>query len=125
MSSTSHSGDETVEIEMLSVPEVAERLGVRDRDVRSLLSERSLLGVRRPGAGPAVPAAFLMPGEEGDVVVPGLRGTVIQLADSGFEEAEIVDWLFRTNDELGETPITALRALRTHAVRRSAQALAF
>lgn len=114
-------------IEWWSIPEVAAALGVRDRDVRSMLSDRSLLGVRREGRAPAIPAAFLLPDSDGEgaVVVPGLKGTIIQLADGGFNDAEIVSWLFRHNDELGSTPIEALCALRTHAVRRTAQALAF
>lgn len=126
MSSAPESPPASESIETFSVPEVAAALGIRDRDVRSLLSERSLIGIRRAGAGPTIPAAFLMTDADGDtVVVPGLRGTVIQLLDSGYTEAEAVHWLFRANDELDATPVDALRELRTHAVRRAAQALAF
>lgn len=111
----------------LSIPETAQLLSLRDRDVRSLIADRVLVAVRLGGRAPQVPAAFVMPDPETGamVVLPGLRGTAIQLADSGFDDAEMVRWLFAVNDELGESPVSALRALRTHAVRRAAQTLAF
>ena len=112
-------------IEWWSIPEVAAALGVRDRDVRSLISDRSLVSVRRDGRAPTVPAGLIVAEGAGSAIVPGLRGTIILLGDSGFDDAEIVDWLFRSNDELGSTPVEALVALRTHAVRRAAQALGF
>jgi hypothetical protein len=114
-------------IEWWSIPEVATALGVRDRDVRSLISDRSLVAVRRDGRAPMVPAAFVVPDPVSGhgAVVAGLRGTATLLGDSGFADEEIVAWLFRDNDELGATPIEALLALRTHAVRRAAQTLAF
>lgn len=113
-------------IEWWSIPEVAEALGIRDRDVRSLISDRTLVAVRHEGRAPQVPAELLVAEDGGrHVVVPGLRGTVIQLADAGYSDDEIVAWLLRPNDELGSTPAAALAALRTHAVRRAAQALAF
>ncbi|WP_420113911.1 Rv2175c family DNA-binding protein [Pseudactinotalea sp.] len=109
-----------------SIPEVAEALGLRDRDVRSLIADRSIVAVRRGGRAPVIPSAFVVEDPEGGTaVVPGLRGSVIQLTDAGFSDEEIVSWLFRANDELGSTPIQALTDLRTHAVRRSAQSLAF
>lgn len=117
----------TGEIEWWSIPEVAAALGVRDRDVRSLISDRSLVAVRRDGRAPMVPAALVVHDAASGhgVVVSGLRGTITLLADSGFADEEIVAWLFRDNDELGATPIEALVALRTHAVRRTVQTLAF
>lgn len=120
-------GEAAPEIEWWSIPEIAQALGVRDRDVRSMLSDRSLVAVRRDGRAPVIPAAFVVTdassGER--AVVPGLRGTVIQLADSGYSDDEIVAWLLRVSDELGSSPLAALIELRTHAVRRAAQALAF
>ncbi|MFV0425744.1 MAG: Rv2175c family DNA-binding protein [Beutenbergiaceae bacterium] len=111
----------------LSIPEAAQALGVRDRDIRSMVAEQTLLALRIGGGGPQIPASLLVPDPESDrfQVVPGLRGTVIQLLDAGFSDVEIVRWLLRPNDELDATPAQALAQLRTHAVRRSAQALAF
>lgn len=111
----------------LSIPEAAQRLGVRDRDVRSMIADRVLLAVRTGGRAPRVPGLFLVehPDSGGIEVVPGLRGTAIQLADAGFSDLQTLRWLYTHNDELNETPIQALRTVRTHAVRRAAQALAF
>lgn len=118
--------DRTPELVWLTIPEAAAELGVRDRDVRSMISERALVATRHEGSAPRVPADLLTTDPEGRrVVVAGLRGTVTLLADSGFDDEEIVRWLFRPNDELGSTPIRALIELRTHAVRRAVQALAF
>ncbi|UFU04820.1 Rv2175c family DNA-binding protein [Ruania halotolerans] len=113
----------------LSLPEVADALDSRLRDVRDLVAERRLVAVRR-GANRvwSVPEEFLAsgePGEPGYVVLSSLRGTVMQLGDSGFDDEEIVVWLFAPNEELDERPIDALRRGRTHAVRRAAQHLAF
>lgn len=113
-------------IEWSSIPEVAEALGVRDRDVRGMISDRSVVSVRLGGRAPVIPSAFVVEDPEGGaMLVPGLRGSVIQLTDAGYTDDEIVAWLFRDNDELGSTPIQALLDLRTHAVRRAAQVLAF
>lgn len=114
-------------IEWWSIPEVAAALGVRDGDVRGMISDRTLVAVRRDGRAPSVPAAFVVtdPRTGRPAVVAGLRGTIVQLADAGYSDDEIVAWLFRENDELGATPLQALTELRTHAVRRAAQALAF
>lgn len=114
-------------IEWWSIPEVAAALQVRDRDVRGMVSDRTLVAVRHGGRAPVIPAAFLVtdPQTGQPAVVSGLRGTIILLADAGYDDEEMVAWLFRDNDELGSTPLQALVDLRTHAVRRAAQALAF
>lgn len=109
----------------LSVPEVAQRLGVRQRDVRSAIADRRLFAARPgPAAAPAVPAELLLPGPDGtEIALPALRGTLIQLADAGLTDDEVVAWLFRYDDALGTTPVAALRAGRTKSVRRAAQLL--
>lgn len=112
----------------LSLPEVAEATDLPLRTVRGYLRDRILVATRRgENNALAVPADFLVPGEEAETlaVLPSLRGTITMLADSGYADEEIVDWLLRDNDELGETPMASLRAGRTHAVRRAAQSLAF
>lgn len=112
----------------LTLPEVAEATGVQHRTVRGYLRDRVLVASRRgENAALRVPEGFLVPGEEpgSTVVLASLRGTIILLADSGYDDEEIIDWLLRDSEELGSTPLAALRAGRTHAVRRAAQALAF
>ncbi|HLT84879.1 MAG TPA: Rv2175c family DNA-binding protein [Phototrophicaceae bacterium] len=109
-----------------SLPEVAEILDIRLRDVRALLRDHTLAGKRRDGEDSPflVPADFLLTAEDGAAEpgpVPSLRGTLIQLTDGGFTTDEAVDWLLTEQPELGATPIAALRARRIHEVRRVAQ----
>ncbi|MBZ2195632.1 DNA-binding protein [Ruania sp. N2-46] len=97
-----------------------------------MLTERRIVAVRRgENKALSIPRDFLvLPGDDSVIadpplVIPALRGTIIQLADAGYDDEDTLRWLYADNDELGETPIVALRAARTHAVRRVAQALAF
>ena len=110
----------------LSLPEVAEAMGVQLRDVRNLVREDALAGMRRPAPdGPfLVPAEFLVPDEQIDGrqrPLPALRGTVIQLRDNGLTVDEAVEWLLSPEPALDTTPIEALRDRRIHEVRRVAQ----
>ncbi len=112
-----------------SLPEVAELLDVRLRDVRTLLRDHALAGSRRgdENAPFLIPGDFLLTAEDGAAApgpLPSLRGTLIQLMDGGFTTEEAVDWLLSEQDELGTTPIAALRARRIHEVRRVAQTVA-
>jgi len=123
----------------LSVPEVAERLGTAPSNVRGAFASRRIVG-SRPGGhqGFRVPEAFLVPahlanaadpgpapepGHEKEVILPSLQGTIVQLHDAGLTDDEIVAWLFTTNDDLGTTPVQALRKGHKSAVRRAAQLL--
>lgn len=105
----------------LSLPEVAQRLGLPPSRVRQLLRERKLLAVRRPDGTTAVPAAFL----DGNQVVKGLAGTLTLLFDCGFQEQEALRWLFTADDTLPGTPVQAMAEHRCREVNRRAQALAF
>jgi|SRR5690625_282578 len=120
---------DTADDRWYSLPEVAELLGVRLRDVRNLLRDQALAGSRRgnPDAPFLIPADFLLTSDDGAAQagpVPSLRGTLITLGDGGFGTEEAVDWLLTEHPELGTTPIAALRARRIHEVRRLAQTLA-
>lgn len=122
--------------EWLTLPDVAERLGVEPGKVRRLLQEGKLVGVRR-GDPPvlSVPAAFLVPGHLANPAAPSravdgpewtvlaaLAGTLTVLADGGFSAQDAIAWLFTPDDSLPGTPIEALRAGRKTEVRRRAQA---
>jgi excisionase family DNA binding protein len=105
----------------LSLREVADRLGVSPNKVRQMVRERQLAALRHEGARePEVPAELLLD----DAVVKGLPGTLVVLADSGFDEEESVRWLFTADDSLPGRPVDALRENRGTEVRRRAQALA-
>lgn len=112
--------------EWLWLPDVAELLGVRGRDVRAMINDHRLVAIRR-GENNALAingAQFVL--KDGEVVpLPSLRGTLIQLADAGYNSEESLRWLMEYNDDLGMTPLAGLRGEKTHAVRRAIQFLAF
>lgn len=108
----------------LSLPEAAEALDIRLRDVRTLISDRRLIATRP--TGPLSIASDQLIEEDGRYVVLGnLRGTLILLADSGFSDDEADEWLHREEPELGEAPISALRKGSHRAVRRAIASQAF
>jgi Rv2175c C-terminal domain of unknown function len=107
--------------EWLSLPDAADQLGIPIGRVKQLLRDRKLLAVKRPDGKQAVPTAFL----DGDQVVKGLYGTLTLLSDCGFDEPDVLRWLFTADETLPGTPIDALAKRRSAEVNRRAQALAF
>jgi hypothetical protein len=126
----------------LTVPDVADELGVDAGKVRRLLKERRLIGIRR-GDPPvlSIPAAFLVPvdatnppadehadDDDNDAAPPRaavmawLQGTVSVLGDAGFSDAEAIAWLFTEDESLPGRPVDALRSGHKTEVRRRAQA---
>lgn len=105
-------------IEFLPLGEAAERLGLPVGRVRRLVEEHALLGVKR-GPELRIPARFIKDGEP----LAGLRGTVILLLDSGFDEREALEWLFAEDDGLGAEPVAALEQGRKTQVRHAVQLL--
>jgi len=105
----------------LTLPDVADQLGIDVGKVRRLVQERDLLAVRRGDPKVlSIPAALLHEGQP----LPELRGTLTVLADSGFDEVEAMRWLFTPDESLPGTPVDALRAGSKTEIRRRAQALA-
>ena len=125
----------------LTLPDVAERLGIDVGKVRRLLQEGRLVAVRRGERNIlSVPADFFVPvhlanpaapatpssdedGEAAWAVLTALRGTLTLLSDAGFDASETIEWLFSADDVLGRTPIEALRSGSKTEVRRRAQTL--
>jgi hypothetical protein len=107
--------------EWLTLPDVADQLGIPLGRVKQLLRDRKLLAVKRPEGTLAVPAAFL----DGKQVVKGLCGTLTLLFDCGFDEPDALRWLFTADETLPGTPIDAIVRRRATEVNRRAQALAF
>lgn len=106
--------------EWLPQPEVAELLGISPGQVRRLVQEKSLIGMRRDKVF-RIPAELIKEG----AALPELQGTLVVLADAGFSDEEALRWLF-TDDGYPGTPVDALRSGRGKTeVRRRAQALAF
>lgn len=106
----------------LTLPDVSERLDLPITKVHSLLDERALVAVRITERNiRSVPAAFLVDGH----VLESLKGTVSVLADSGYNDEEMLRWLFTPDDSLPGRPIDALRSGHKKEIRRRAQALAW
>lgn len=107
----------------LTVPDIAERLGISLSKVRFLIDERLVLSARiGERKVVAVPARFF--DEEGPR--SDLRGTFTVLADGGMSDAEILTWLFTPDPTLPVpgAPIDALAAGHKTEVRRRAMELA-
>ncbi|MFF4411741.1 Rv2175c family DNA-binding protein [Streptosporangium sp. NPDC001559] len=107
--------------EWLTLTEVARRLHLSAGRAKQLLKDRKLIGVRRGGGEPQVPAAFLAE----DDVVKGLPGTLTVLLDAGYDDVESLRWLFTPDETLPGSPVDAIVAGRHTEVKRRAQALAF
>ncbi len=106
----------------LTVPELAELLGLDVVQTRQVLKDRQLVAVRRGERRViSVPAAFVVDG----AVVKKLPGLLTLLADAGYDENQAIRWLFTDDDTLPGSPIRALVENRGTEVRRRAQALAF
>ena len=103
----------------LSVPEVAERLGVTPSKVRQFVQERQLAGSRKTGVF-LIPELLLDP----ERLMKDLPGTITVLIDGGFSDDDALDWLLGQHDVLGVSPVEALRLGKKAEVRRLAQALA-
>lgn len=101
------------------MPDLVEILDETVGRVRRLIAEQYLVGSTRNGAF-AVPSVFIVDGHP----LASLRGTIIVLADAGFSDDEIIDWLMAEEEELGRTPIAGLLDGHKSAVRRVARTLA-
>ncbi|ETK36322.1 Rv2175c family DNA-binding protein [Microbispora corallina] len=107
--------------EWLPISEAAKRLEISIGRVKQLLKDKKLVGVRRGGGEPQIPAVFIAGGD----VLKGLPGTLTVLADAGYDEVESIRWLFTADDSLPGSPIDAIAAGRHTEVKRRAQALGF
>ncbi|MGF1429724.1 Rv2175c family DNA-binding protein [Kitasatospora sp. LaBMicrA B282] len=103
------------------LPDISERWGVLVTEVRKMVKEHRLIAVRR-GENNAlqVPAAFIAD----DGLVKHLGGTLTVLRDGGYDDEEILEWLFTEDPSLPGSPIQALREDRGTEVKRRAQAMA-
>lgn len=106
--------------ETLSVADVAARLSIPASRVVQLVRDGQLLSLRHDGEV-VVPSQFL----DGDEVVRGLSGTITVLRDGGYDDHDILAWLFTEDESLPGSPIGAIRSGRHKEVKRRAQAMAF
>lgn len=104
-------------MELLTLPDVADALGVPVTRVHQLVRDGQLVAVRDDAGRKCVPALLIQNG----AVVKWLPSVITQLRDAHFQDTEIVDWLHREDDSLPGSPIEALRANRGAEVKRRAQ----
>lgn len=109
--------------EWLTVPDVAELLGVPLSGVRRMIEDRELLAARLGERRVVhVPAKFL-----DERALPHLRGTFTVLGDGGMRDEDILRWLFTPDPTLPVegAPIDALTSGFKTEVRRRAMEQAF
>ena len=110
--------------EWLTVPDISERMGLRLSDVRQMIEDRQVLGMRiGPRNVMSVPSKFF--NEDGPL--PELPGTFTVLGDSRMTDAQILRWLFTPDDTLPVqgAPMDALLAGFKTEVRRRAMEAAY
>ncbi|MER8104388.1 MULTISPECIES: Rv2175c family DNA-binding protein [unclassified Kitasatospora] len=106
--------------EWMYLPDISEQWGVRVTEVRDLVRSGGLIAVRRgPNKSLQVPAAFI----DGQGLVKHLSGTLTVLRDCGYNDVEILEWLFTEDPSLPGSPIQALQENRGTEVKRRAQAM--
>jgi hypothetical protein len=115
------------------LPAVAAMLGIPVSKDHQHLRERHLIGIRRDGAV-VVPKAFF---DGSGHLAKSLPGLLVVLHDGGYQETEIVRWLFTPDPSLtisrdGSTerqpnarPVDALHSHQAREVLRRAQAMAY
>jgi hypothetical protein len=108
---------ELSQVELSTVPDIAEALAVPVTRVHQYLRDGQLVAVRDEGGVRRIPAAFIQDGAP----VKHLTAVITLLRDARYTDDEIVEWLFRADESLPGTPIDALRANRATEVKRRAQ----
>ncbi|MCT2337945.1 Rv2175c family DNA-binding protein [Corynebacterium sp. p3-SID1056] len=106
--------------ELLSLPAVAEMLGVPVTKVHDYVNARKLV-LYRKGGTKSVPALLFDDGEMSKFIT----GAITVLFDGGYSEEEILTYLFTADDSLPGRPIDALHGHGAREVIRRAQAMAF
>lgn len=105
---------------LLTVPDVAELLGIIVTRVMDELNQHRLIAVVVDGVR-YIPARFFTSDAEINRFIPGV---VALLSDGGWEDAEILDYLFTNDDSLPGRPVDAVHGHLAREVMRRAQALA-
>ncbi|HEX5541588.1 MAG TPA: Rv2175c family DNA-binding protein [Micromonospora sp.] len=103
----------------LTLPDVAEQLGISISKVHQMLRDRELLAVRREGVR-RVPVELASA-----TARKHLPGVLTLLHDAGYTDEEALQWLYKPDDTLPGTPAGALGDNRAREVKRRAQALGF
>lgn len=105
---------------VLTVPDVAELLDVVVTRVIDDVNRHRLIAVNVEGVR-CIPARFITDGREINRFVPGL---IALLADGGWDDAEILSYLFTADESLPGRPVDALHGHLAREVMRRAQGMA-
>ncbi|GGC71104.1 DNA-binding protein [Hoyosella rhizosphaerae] len=112
--------------EVLTLPDVAELLGVPVTRVHQMLRDDLLLAVRRDKIA-VIPSTFFVADEENvgkQRVLKQLPGLIAVLRDGGYSHAEALRWMYEEDPSLPGRPVDALHTHSAREVVRRAQALA-
>ena len=105
--------------------EAASLLEVTVAKVRTMIRDHELAAaVPVAGEGQKIPADFIQHDGIMEFPVKGLAGLLTMMHDNGYDDREIIAWLFLDQDFPGRG-IDALRENRGTEVKRRAQAMAF
>jgi hypothetical protein len=105
---------------MLTVPELAERLGTDVVHARTAIKDGTFLAVHRDGVL-VVPERQL----DGDQPVKHLVPVLRLLRDAKYSDEEALAWLSTPDPSLPGSPFDALHENRATEIKRRAQALGF
>jgi excisionase family DNA binding protein len=105
---------------MLTLTEVADRMGIGPTGVRDLVKSGQLLSLRTD-EGVRIPAEQL----DGEHLVKHLVPVLTLLRDAGYSDEEALRWLTTPDETLPGTPLQALHENRATEIKRRAQALGF
>lgn len=107
---------------MLTLPEVADKLGIAITRVHDLLHAGKLMAWRNADGVRLVPAAFF---NDKGAISKYVSGAITVLSDGGFSNEEIFAHLYTEDESLPGRPIDALHGHLAREVIRRAQAMAF
>ncbi|WP_231914535.1 Rv2175c family DNA-binding protein [Corynebacterium renale] len=106
---------------VLTLPEAADRLGLPVTRVMDMVREGKLVAVLIDGAK-RIPERFFSDKNTVNKFVPGV---VSLLRDGGYDDPEIIAYLFTEDETLPGRPVDALHGHLAREVMRRAQAMAF
>ena len=104
----------------MTLPDVAERMGVPISKVHQMIRDGALLAVKRDGVR-MVPAELAANG----TVLKHLPGVLTLLHDAGYNDEEALRWLYEPDVALDGNAALGLAGPRAREVKRRAQALGF
>lgn len=113
-------------VDLYQLPDVAKLLSVPVTRTHQMLRDHDILAVRRDGVV-GVPSVFFdvdyEPGRSR--ILKSVSGTIAVLRDGGYDDQEILRWLFTEDPSLPGRPAEVLQGDQAREVVRRAQAMAF